>query len=513
MKKKFRVLKYPVLFLTIAALIFVLAWSQTTSAQRPTTRAYKFKKTTGITIPIATRGDFDDRLSLDPSIPQKKDAVIQLAQKLYLPEREEIKEECGEGPFGRLFISLTNPDIPDAARDEVDNIIDANTPSLPKTYTSGHFKFYYTDNDLNSNHNVTLSEIQATAIVLNNAWSNFAQNFIEPKHYITSIGDCPPRPRKMVNVKVYDLGSSLYGATSSYWNYIMLHSRFVVKDSCKRQSTSAHELFHRVQYSYGYVSGNSIYKWAVEGTASWAQKYKAPNVGDWMRRMNQGLNSPDLTLISGRAYNACHFWVYLGQRGNGEVATIKDVWSNFKTNGHDMKAAVETTIQSRVPNGSSMDQFVGWWNFANFYKDITNASPSFDYAEDELEKICGGITYGPLAQVPRITRNLNVGSSHTINGTVAPYGADYYVFNIGSSVQRIKIKCTGATLNFGYAVIEIKNDMMVDYESTPAGQKKDYDFKKTIAPGRLSHVAFIVIGNPQGGNYSIEAKGSLLPIK
>lgn len=507
MKKRFRVFKYPVLFLTIVALIFVLAWSQTTTAQRTTMRTYKFKKTTGITIPIATRGDFDDRLSLDPSIPQTRDSIVQLAKDLYLLEREEIKEECGEGPFGRLFISLTNPDISDATRDEVDSIIDANTPSFPKTYTSGHFKFYYTDNDPNSNHNVTLGEIQATAIVLNNAWNNFAQNFIEPKSYLHMAG-C--KWQKMVDVKVYYLGTmGRRGATSSYWNYIKLNSKSVVKNSCKRQSTSVHELFHRVQYSYGYVSGNSIYRWAVEGTASWAQKYKAPNVGDWMRRMNEGLDIPDVTLISGRSYNACHFWVYLGQRGNGEVATIKDVWSNFKTNGNDMKAAVETTIQSRVPNGSSMDQFVGWWNFANFYKDITNASPSFDYEEDELTKTCGGITYGPLAQVPRITRNLNVGSSHTINGTVAPYGADYYVFNIGSSVQRIKIKCTGATLNFGYAHVEIKNGMMKHYARTPTGSRKDYDFIKTIAPGQLSHVAFIVIGNPQGGNYSIEANASL----
>jgi len=508
MKKRFRAFKYPVFFLTIIALIFVLVWSQTTRAQRSTTRIYEFKKTTGITIPIASRGEFADRLSLDPSIPQTRDTVVQLAQKLYLPE--EIKEECGEDPFGRLFISLTNPDIPDAARDEVDNVIDANTPSLPKTYISGHFKFYYTDNDSNTNHNVTLGEIQATATVLNNAWNNFAQNFIEPKHYLRSAGCVKV---KTVDVKVYYLGSYLLGATSSYWNYIKLNSKSVVKISCKRQSTPVHELFHRVQYSYSYVSGTANLKWAVEGTASWSQKYKAANVGDWMNRMNQGLNIPDVTLISGRAYNACHFWVYLGQRGNGEVATIKDIWSNFKTNGNNMKAAVETTIQSRVPNGSSMDQFVGWWNIANFYKDISNVSLSFDYEEDELTKTCGGITYGPLVHVPRTTRDLNVGSSHTINGSVTPYGADYYVFNIGSSVKKIRIKCTGATQNFGYAVIEIKNDMMVDYESTPAGQKKDYDFKKTIAPGRLSHVAFIVIGNPQGGNYSIEAKGSLLPIK
>ena len=506
MKKMLSVFKYPALFITLGALVFVASLSQPRRAQLQTERIYRFTKTKGINIPILPRAEFADRFSRDPAIPQRSDAVIQLARKLYLPEREEIREECGEVPLGRLFIALTNPDISDEARNEVDNAIDANTPSLPQTYTEGHFRFYYTDNDSNTDHNVTLSDIQATAQALNHAWDNYVQDFIEPKHYVTG-GGCSPK-KKMIDVKVYYLGQYLYGATSSFWDFIELNSKHVVKNSCERQTTPAHELFHRVQYSYGYVSGTSNMKWATEGTASWAQKYKAPAMGDWMDRMNEGLNIPDVDLISGRSYDACHFWVYLGQQGNGEVATIREVWSNCQANGNNMKAAVETTIKNRVPNGSSFDQFAGWWASANFFKDLSNASQNYDYQEDELTLSCGGANYGPLGQVPRTANDLNVGSNHTINGSVYPYGADYYVFSIGNTVRNIEIVCTGANQNFGYALIEIKDNLMVNYASTPGGQQKDYEFKKTVAPGDLSHVTLVVIGNPQGGNYTIVAQGS-----
>ncbi|UCH94227.1 MAG: hypothetical protein JSV88_28695 [Candidatus Aminicenantes bacterium] len=511
MNNTFKFFKWSVVVMVIVAFLVIVVWSPPVGARKDkeSGRVYQFKKNKGITITILPRAEFNKRFASMPGVRKTRDSVLRYAREVYSPAgRELINEECGEEAYGKLFLSLANPDITDATRDEVDTIIDLDTPSLPRRYTSGHFKFYYTDKHTNPDHNVTLAEIQATATVLNDAWNDFATNFTVPKHYVTG-GGCDPQ-QKMVNVKVYYLGSSLYGATGSSWNYIKLNSKHVVKDSCKRQTTSVHELFHRVQYSYGYVSGMANMKWAVEGTASWSQKYRADDVGDWMRRMDQGLDYPDLKLISGRAYNACHFWVYLGQRTQGEAETMKKVWSTYKVNGKDMKQAVITTIQDRVPNCANMDQFVGWWLFANFYKDLSNAKPEFDYEEDEWTRDCGGLgpTYGPLAQVRRTTNSLNVGSNLTRNGIVTPYGADYWVFNIGNTVTGIEIKCTTTSNNFGYAVIAIKNNAVESYLRTEAGGEKDYNYTKTVSPGQYSQVAFIVIGNPDGGNYSINARGS-----
>lgn len=507
---KFRV---PILFFIISLIVLVFAWSQVDQTGRQSLKIYRFKRSKGITIPILPKGDFAARIAMDASLPHTGTEVVNLAKRLYSPGRKEINEKCGEYPLGRLFISLSNPDITDADRNAVDETIDADMPSLPRTYTEGHFRFLYTDNDTNADHNVTLADIQATAKVLNDSWTKYSQDFTTPQKGYVSGGGCTPQV-DMIDVKVYYLGQYLYGATSSYWDYIELNSKHVVKDACERQSTPAHELFHRVEYSYGYVSGaQSNMKWATEGSASWSQKYMAPGVGDWMDRMNEGLDNPDVALISGRAYDACDFWVYLGERGNGEAATIKEVWSTYNTNGKDMKGAIGTTVQNRIPNCGSFDQFSGWWMFTNYYKDLSNADPLFDYVEDELKVPCGTITYGPLVQVPTTPRDLRPGVLNTINinGTVAAYGADYYVFAPDSTVKAVQIACTGDDQNFGYALIGIRNNEEINHTITAHGEKY-YNINLPVlalmAIKTPTHFSFIVMGNPRGGNYTLVVSAS-----
>jgi hypothetical protein len=434
-------------------------------------------------------------------IPGSYHAALGLAKRLYSKAgREEIKEECGETAYGNLFAALSNPEISDTTIDAVGELADADMPALPLTYTSGHFKFYYTTTDPDPNNNVTLAEIQATATVLNNAWNDYVVNFKEPKNYISG-------GVKLIDVNVYYLGTSLYGQTSSYWNYIDLNSKYVVKDACKRQTTPVHELFHRVEYSYGYISGTANMSWAVEGMASWSQKYRASNVGDWMDRMNQGLNYPDLNLITGRSYNACHYWCYLGQRGGSEKTFVKTVWSTYETNGKNMKNAVDTTIKSLIGAAYTFDAVTAWWMFTNFYKDMTNASTSFDYEEDEWTRNCGGIWYGPLNQASRTNVTLNLGTNYTTNGTVAAYGADYYVFNIAANATRVEITATAASNNFGFAVIEIKDGAMRTYRRDPAGGRDGLSYAKDFATGEVSQIALLVMGNPDGGDYTVNVKG------
>ena len=163
--------------------------------------------------------------------------------------------------MGVLFASLQNPAISDATRAEVESIIVAAEPAVHKTYTSGHFKIYYTDSDVDPNNNVTLDDVKSMAKDLNKTWNKYVANFKTPKHYLDGTTE-------MVDVKVYDLGDGLYGETSSSWNYMNLNSKQVVNDACNRKTTPAHELWHRVEYAFGYVSGTANMGWIVEGTAS-----------------------------------------------------------------------------------------------------------------------------------------------------------------------------------------------------------------------------------------------------
>jgi hypothetical protein len=502
MKKSTKLLGLLIVVFCVTAL-FAL-WANANSQQALQVRQFPFKKVQGINIDVLRKDVFDQIFAANPEVPKTGPEVIQLARRLYSASgRLQIQEECGEHVYGSLFAALANPDIADATRDEVDNAVDADTPPLPKTHTCGHFKFYYTTNNANPDHNVTLAEIQATCTVLNNAWNDYAANFKEPKHYVSG-------GQKLIDVKVYYLGSSLYGATSSNWNYIELNSKAVVKNACRRQTTPVHELFHRVQYAYGYLTGTPNMKWAVEATASWSQKYRASNVGDWMGRMNSGLQSPDVALVTGRSYDACHFWIYLGRRGNGEKQCVKLAWQTYQTNGKNMPNAVETVVKTRIGAAFTRNWFVEQWNNANFMKDLTNATAMQDYQEDEWTRTCGGVTYGPLAEVPRINVALNAGSNDTKNGSVSAYGADYYVYNLGPTVKKVEINFTATVNGFAYTVILIKGSNWTGMFRSLAGAK-NYNFTRTFAPGDITKIAVVAGGNPNGGNYTIKAKASSSP--
>ncbi len=511
-------------------------------------------------LPVLKAANFQSMFGNNPEVPKSDAALVALARELESPAGRQKMDECGEYEFGLLFAGLSNPNVSDGARRQVDEIlagpaqqplkrgdmkglpgrgggeirsaeaslipnfigagltaVQGTPPGTKPTFNRerivGKFRFLYTDNNARASQNSTLANINATATILNNAWTNFVTNFRKPSHYIRwTFSTSPPWliPNETIDVECYDLGSGLLGSTSSSWNSMRLCSAKVINNTLKRQTTSVHELFHRVQYAYGYVSGTAGMKWIVEATASWSQKYRAPGVGDWMDRMNSGLGSPANALL-GRSYDACHWWVYMGQRAGNERLAVRDTWQRYSTNGKNTIEAVNHTIKGRIGSAYSFDTIVNWWLFANYYKNLaTNSSnyTTFSYTENALViNHPGGVTYGPLAQVPRTTTALNVGTNYSNSGSVAKYAARYYVFNVNSAVRRVEIKVTGASANFGYGVIDIKDNRGIGYTRTPAGGVKDQTYNKTYSAGQVTQIAVIVMGIPNGGSFTVTAKG------
>ena len=121
----------------------------------------------------------------------------------------------------------------------------------------------------------------------------------------------------MLDVCVYELGYE--GLTFSEWNHICLASH-IVRDPCRIRTVPAHELFHRVQYAYGFESYMGGLSWVTEATAAWVQKYHGGDVGDWMWHMNEFHTVGPRRRSSERSYDALPFWVYLGHRAGDECA-------------------------------------------------------------------------------------------------------------------------------------------------------------------------------------------------
>ena len=236
-------------------------------------------------------------------------------------------------------------------------------------------------------------------------------------------------------------------------------------------------------------------KWIVEGTASWSQKFTSQSYRDYMQRMNSGLSSPGTALITGRSYDACHFWTYLQEQASSSA--IKDVWAKYQVNGLKAKEAVGSTTSARL--GLNFDKFAAKWSKANYMKDLANAG-GYGYNENAVTKTSCGVVYGPLNKVPVTAGTINANSSFSQNGSVTPYGAKYHVFTLGATLKDLVVNFKG-TGSFEVAFIGIKGNAWKSITNTAA---TTYNYKKTLTAGQWDKLAVMVMGTTTAGNYTLK---------
>ena len=253
----------------------------------------------------------DDLLLQNPNAPTNDEYALHFARQLYAPREERDEERlllgfaegrrefeasddeqvewCGEASRGLLDAVLASNLLSSEARSEINAMMEDAAPSLERTKTIGHFRFQWTETSSDARDNTNETNVDATAAVLNDCWNHYVTDFRQPQADL--IGG-----QRILDVEVY-FDPSLHGSTSSHTNRIFLNSETVVNDDCRRQTTSAHELFHRVEYTYGYVTGTPGQRWWVEALGSWSQEYYAPAIDDYISRVNGGLANPSLGLF------------------------------------------------------------------------------------------------------------------------------------------------------------------------------------------------------------------------
>lgn len=470
--------------------------------------------------------NIDEILKANPNAPTNDEYAVDFARKLLPPKDQrngkeldlsfseglvhltadetESGEWCGEYTLGLLEAVMTSTLISNQAKEKINDMITDSMPSLEREKTIGHFHFIWTETSTDVRDNVTEADIDATGAILNNCWNLFATDFMQPKAAL--IGG-----QRIIDVEVYFM-NYLYGSTSSQSNKIFLNSLYVISNSCRRQTTSVHELFHRVQYSYGYVTGTAGQRWWVEGTASWSQDYFVDNINDYVNRVDSGLSSPDMNLLQ-RSYDACPYWKYFGEqvdnRSNlvtSEEQALREFLQEYSTNGLDAKAASETVTQNRI--SKSFDRFFQDWSKANYIKDLDNPYVKYEYEEDDEVTISCGQTYGPYPHVtPVVDENI---TSNTFSWTsptysVNSYGTDYLLFRINPIVTKTSIRFegnpNGGTGQFSLHLIMIKGNRWKVIYNTPNSTERTWSLK--FSAGKYDRCVLVVNGLPSGGQYEI----------
>lgn len=466
----------------------------------------------------------------NPDAPSDDEHALLFASKLYLTGRgahdtsvrlnlvdgrvtcgareSEHVEWCGESTYGMLETVLVSNLISPTARTLINRIISRSRPKLERMKNFGHFKFSWTEGNKTAKHNTTERNIARTAKNLNECWDRLAVDFRTPQAEL--IGN-----KRIIAVEVY-WNPRRGGSTSSSSNRIFLNSDTVVNDNCRSRTVAAHELFHRVQYSYGYVTGTNAQKWWVEALGSWSQEYFDTTINDYVNRVNRGLRRPERALLQ-RSYDACHFWKYFGERLRNcstaidhEHEAVQQVLDEYSHNGLDLEGAVSIVVGRHLL--MSFEKFFEEWVKANYLKELKGAPEEYRYSEgDDVTAACGR-KYGPYAKVARVAGKGTIieGQSWTSGRKgISPYSAHYYDFAIGARVNQLEVKVSGkfgrnAEIGTPYLVLSKAGNWMTGRRGRTNRSAGEWMKELRFDPGRYDRCVLLLSGRDRPGTYQVE---------
>jgi len=415
---------------------------------------------------------------------------------------QESPGECGTPlliEVGKHWDNLSSE-----AREEITSLM-SSEPPLPLTYTTTHFKIYYTNV---SEHASGFAYIQSLGQYLENAWSTEVNNF----------GFNPPVD-SFIDVKVYSLGGNVFGETG----YNKLFSTITMKidnslSDPDLKMTAAHEFFHAVQTAYDYFDS----LWIIEGTAKWMEDAIYDNYNTYVNYFGwygnfRFLNNPDKDLTS-LSYEAVLFWKYfsenLGTDGNGNACWQRcgdtdcgiDIMKNLmqKTSVYNGAQAVDKVLQEKF---TSFPWMFMEWARANYIKDLGSqfSNGYYDYCEDEEA------SYESLF-TPAMLLTLNAPIDIIIpTPNVTSWGADYIEIYPHESVGVIQIGFYGQDNglfdphDFMLSAAFIKGEKVMKIANAGTNANNDVVFNET----NYGYDKFVVIvaGKNYGGTYRLMVKG------
>ena len=273
------------------------------------------KKGMHISVPIADPQAWENIIKADWTIPRSFTQVHRLAQTIFSkPQRpsrslrfeQPVKgikmhrfEECGEDLYAKFFIALRNPLLTTKHLAILEAIMDADTPTFENSTETDHFILKWTNSSAHAADNIADSSIiDDTGDYLETAW----------ERYNTVFGKAPYVPAGGTKIEVLFQDIDGYGLASPPDGPIQLDAENLVLQPGIRQPSSAHELFHKLQYSFGFrTKWNPMppYKWFSEGSCAWAEVFVWQRVsGDY--KVKDLFANPDLNLWDA-SYSALPF--------------------------------------------------------------------------------------------------------------------------------------------------------------------------------------------------------------
>jgi len=235
--------------------------------------------------------------------------------------------------------------------------VDSPMPSFENRLQTDHFVLRWTNQSRHSEDNISDRQIiKDTAEYMEIAWGK----------YVSLFGRKPYMAPGRDNIEVVFRDMDCYGVSDPPNGPIQFNSYAWVNNRGIRQPTSAHELFHKMQYAYGYKTSwkpKEPYLWFTEGTAAWSEVFvwgrvsRTCKVDTIFRDTKLGLYQADDM--------AMPFWIYCvqGNHPNPNNAFIVKIFEKCEQL-RDERLALNEAIKETY---GSVDDF-----FKSFAKDRNN---------------------------------------------------------------------------------------------------------------------------------------------
>jgi hypothetical protein len=264
------------------------------------------------------------------------------------PETELVPGACAEEIFAGVFANMRHPALTNEQRRHLEEELDQVFPAFERSFETDHFALRWTEKgDKPGDVIDDPAIISETADHLEEAY----------RVYEEALGIAPyvPADRERIDVVFYELPYGARGSASPPDGPIQLNSRLWKELPGIRRPTSAHELFHKVQYAVGFrrswpdFKEDDVLKWFSEGTASWAEVHCVSCVSD-AQKISGLFANPDYGLYRA-SYGSTPFWMHFeALLKNAGRAAVKDFLTRIRTSGDPSKAIEEALAEP--PEGS-----------------------------------------------------------------------------------------------------------------------------------------------------------------
>lgn len=285
-----------------------------------------------------TREEWEKLKDYYPEMPTTFDALKEFTYKVFGKDQAMPAEDniSGTGWLELFGHAIDNPDLTVDELKQIDTILTENLPSLDKTTENAYFIIFWTDSDSDPSNNTTQEVVNDILDILTSTLLKYNEIY----------GRMPyiPKGYTAIPVSIYNISRG-FGSTSLE-GPLNLKASTMNALPAMRTVTAPHELFHRMQYSFGMKSQFNLpagQSWFVEGCATWAGLYFSGGYVAGNSRITTTFNDPGRSFLYDGAYDTTPMWIYLqGYKGTGMTKLLLENLEHIQ----DANAALTQTLLS-----------------------------------------------------------------------------------------------------------------------------------------------------------------------